>query len=370
MSETVLPPTQIPTVDDLLGHMVKIGASDLHLGVGSPAVVRIDGSMRRITGLPALAEEHTRFYADSLMTPEQAERFARKRDIDFAYSMAGVGRFRVNAMVRRGSVALVARHIPHEIPSGGKLGLPGVCQYLANRPRGLVLVTGPTGSGKTTSLAAIIDYVNATRDGHVLTLEDPIEFLHRAKRCVVTQRQIGDDTDSFADGLRAGLRQDPDVIMIGEMRDLETIQLAITAAETGHLVFGTLHTTSAIATVDRIIDVFPTERQQQVRQQLANSLQGIVSQCLVPRVGGGRIAAHEVLVATDAVRAQIREGKTAQILNTMQTSRGSGMRTLEEALLELAQAGQIDPGEAMRVANRPEEIARAFPACGARPDEA
>ena len=351
--------TKTPTANDLFTHMVKIGASDLHLGVGTPPAVRIDGKILRIPGLDALTEEQTREHARSLMNEEQSARFAKKRDLDFAYSIPGVGRFRVNAMTRRGSTALVARHIPHEIPSPAQLGLPAVCRHLATRARGLVLVTGPTGSGKTTSLAAILDFVNATHEGHILTLEDPIEFLHRAKRCIVTQRQIGDDTDTFADGLRAGLRQDPDVIMIGEMRDLETIKLAITAAETGHLVFATLHTTSAIATVDRIIDVFPPEMQQQVRMQLAGSLQGILSQCLLPRIGGGRVGAHEVLIATDAVRAQIREGKTSQILNSMQTSRNSGMKTLEEALVELVKGGLVELEEALRVANRPDAVQRA-----------
>jgi twitching motility protein PilT len=290
------------------------------------------------------------------MTPEQRTTFEARHDLDFAYSLSGVGRFRVSAMMRRGSVAMVARHIPHEIPSAAQLGLPGVCRKLAERPRGLVIVTGPTGSGKSTSLAAIVDFINSTREGHILTLEDPIEFIHADKKCI-TQRQIGDDTETFAQGLRSGLRQDPDIIMIGEMRDLETVQLAITAAETGHLVLGTLHTTSAITTVDRIIDVFPHESQQQVRVQLANSLQGVISQCLVPRIGGGRIAAHEVLVSTDGVRSHIRDGKTGQLFNALQTGRSHGMILLEERLVELVKEGYIEEEAALRVANRREDVA-------------
>ncbi len=350
--------TREPTVQDLLGHMVKLGASDLHLGVGTPPSIRIDGRVLRIQGLDNSTEQQTRKYAEQLQTPAQIERFASRKDVDFSYSLSGIGRFRVNLLVSRGTAGLVIRHIPHEIPTAAQLGLPLICRDLADRSRGLVLVTGPTGCGKTTSLAAIIDYINQHHDAHILTLEDPIEFIHSAKRGLITQRQVGDDTDSFANGLRAGLRQDPDIIMIGEMRDLQTIQLAITAAETGHLVFGTLHTTSAVATVDRMVDVFPPESQAQIRTQLAASLQGIVSQCLVPRIGGGRVAAHEVLIATDAVRAQIREAKSSQILNTMQTGRAVGMQTLEENLAELATSGQVELSRALRVANRPDEVER------------
>ena len=245
---------------------------------------------------------------------------------------------------------------PREIPTGKQLGLPSICRKLADRPRGLVMFTGPTGCGKSTSLAAIVDYINCTQDGHILTLEDPIEFIHQDKRCLITQRQIGDDTGNFEQGLLHSLRQDPDVVMIGEMRDLETIQLAITASETGHLVLGTLHTASAIATIDRIIDVFPPGVQQQIRIELANSLQGVISQCLVPRIGGGRIAAHEILVATDGVRSLIREGKTSQLQNVLQTGRAQGMISLEDRLVEIVKAGYVKAYDAIRFANRPAEV--------------
>lgn len=347
-----------PSVDQLLSHMVKLGASDLHLGVGTEPAVRVDGRVMRIEGLAAATPEQTNHWAQQVLNADQLRTFEERHDLDLAYSLKGVGRFRVNAMVRRGSVGMVLRHIPHEIPSADQLGLPLACRDLADKARGLVLITGPTGSGKTTSLAAILDYINETHAGHILTLEDPLEFLHGAKRCIVTQRQVGVDTQSFAQGLRAGLRQDPDIIMIGEMRDLETIKLAITAAETGHLVFGTLHTTSAAATVDRMVDVFPHESQQQVRVQLAQSIQGIISQCLVPRIGGGRVAAHEVLVSTDAVRANIREGRSSQLVSAMQTSRTAGMQTLEEALSELVAEGLTGADSARRMANRPDELER------------
>ncbi len=344
------------SMDDLLTVMVRSRASDLHVGVGSPPAVRIDGRIRRIENTEALSQDDAKRLIHEIMSPEQRAAFEQRPDIDFSYSRTGVGRFRVNALSRRNSIAMVARHIPHEIPSAAQLGLPGVCRKLAERPRGLVLVTGPTGSGKSTTLAAILDFINGTREGHILTLEDPIEFIHAEKKCIVTQREIGSDTESFAQGLRAGLRQDPDIIMIGEMRDLETVQLAITAAETGHLVLGTLHTTSAITTIDRIIDVFPHESQQQVRVQLANSLQGVISQCLLPRVGGGRIAAHEVLVSTDSVRSNIRDGKSAQLVNVLQTGRSHGMILLEDRLIELVNGGYIELETAAQAANRPDEV--------------
>jgi twitching motility protein PilT len=250
----------------------------------------------------------------------------------------------------------VIRQIPSQIPTVEDLGLPGICTELAAKPRGLVLVTGPTGSGKSTTLAAMIDWINRNRSGHILTMEDPVEFVHEDKNCYVTQRQIGQDCHDFAEALRRALRQDPDTILIGEMRDLETIALAISAAETGHLVFGTLHTTSAISTVDRILDVFPPDQQQQVRVQLSSSLQGVISQCLLPRLGGGRVAAHEILVATSAVRSLIREGKTPQILNVLQTGAKSGMRSLENVLASYVQEGIVDLDDAIAKANRADEV--------------
>jgi len=242
-------------MEALLAMMVEAKASDMHIGVGSPPSFRVDGKIIRASGMDTLNSKQTQALAKSLVTPEQAARFGESHDLDFAYSLSGVGRFRVNLNQRRGSIGLVIRHIPHDIPNGDQLGLPAVCRNLAHKPRGIVLITGPTGSGKSTSLAAIIDYLNGTKDGHILTLEDPIEFIHRDKRCIITQRQIGDDTDSFAQGLRSGLRQDPDVILVGEMRDYETIETALTSAETGHLVLSTLHTNDAPQSVTRLMNM-------------------------------------------------------------------------------------------------------------------
>jgi twitching motility protein PilT len=346
------------TIQDLLQDMVRKGASDLHLRSGISPALRLDGNIVLQTGLPSLTPEAMATLCRQAMTLQQWERFERELELDFAYAIEGLARFRVNALVQRGTMGLVIRQIPDTIPSAKKLGLPQVCLDLAAKPRGLVLVTGPTGSGKSTTLAAMIDHINETESGHILTMEDPLEFVHPDKRCIVTQRQIGQDSMSFREALRRALRQDPDVILIGELRDLETISMAITAAETGHLVFGTLHTTSAISTVDRIVDVFPTDAQQQVRVQLAGTLQGVVSQTLVPKLGGGRVAAREILVATDAVRSLIREAKSAQILNLMQTGRAMGMTTLEDELLRLYGEGLIAADDAVAKSNRPEDTRR------------
>ncbi len=343
---------------ELLRQMVGMGASDLHLKVGSSPGFRIDGHIEPLPDHPAIASDQAIAFTRALMSAEQWERFEAAQDLDFGYAIDGVARFRVNALTQRDGIALVIRQIPNEIPSAEKLGLPKVCLDLAEKPRGLVLVTGPTGSGKSTTLAAMLDHVNRTRRGHILTMEDPVEFVHRDQQCFVTQRQIGSDCASFGEALRRALRQDPDVILIGEMRDLETIGLAISAAETGHLVFGTLHTTSAISTVDRIVDVFPPDQQMQVRVQLASSLQGVISQCLLARSDGGRIAAHEVLIASDAVRSLIRDGKTAQLLNQLQTGSKHGMRTLESVLVNLVREGKVDPDVAISKANRPDEVQR------------
>ena len=308
--------------------------------------------------LGPLTPEVTARLARELMSDEQWERFLQEKDIDFSYALPGCARFRVNALHQRNAVGVVIRQIPDEIPDHKTLQLPQVTLDLASKPRGLVLVTGPTGSGKSTTLAAMIDYVNQTESGHILTMEDPLEFVHQDKKCFVTQRQIGQDCATFREGLRRALRQDPDVILIGEMRDLETISMAISAAETGHLVFGTLHTTSAISTVDRIIDVFPTDAQQQVRVQMASTLQGVISQTLVPKIGGGRVAAREILVGTDAVRSLIREGKSAQLLNLMQTGKQFGMTTLEDELLRAYEGGLIEADAAVAKANRPDDVRR------------
>jgi twitching motility protein PilT len=344
-------------VDEFLKQMVDSGGSDAHLKVGMPPGVRIAGQLRP-QGETPLRPEHTQAIAQALLSEEQWQAFEESGDLDFSYSISGVARFRVNVMRQRGSISLVMRHIPERIPSLQELGFPEVCQALALKPRGLVLVTGPTGSGKSTTLAAMIDLINDTEQGHVLTMEDPIEFLHRDKKCYINQREVGSDTVDFNEALRRALRQDPDVILIGELRDLETISLAVTAAETGHLVLATLHTTSAMKSVDRIVNVFPPEQQTQIRMQLGGTIQGIISQTLLPKIGGGRVAAVEILVATDAVRAIIRENKMAQLVTAMQTGRRHGMQTLEDHLNELVAAKNITYEEATAKANIPEAIAR------------
>lgn len=346
------------TMDDLLREMVAAGASDLHLKAGSPPGYRVDGNLVPQPQYGYLAPEHTWHLAQQIMTEEQQERFTKERDIDLSHAVKDCARFRVNVLMQRDSVALVIRQIPDKIPSAKDLNLPQVCIDLASKPRGLVVVTGPTGSGKSTTLAALVDHINETEHGHILTMEDPLEFVHPDKNCYVTQRQIGQDTKSFSEALRRALRQDPDVILIGEMRDLETIGMALTAAETGHLVFGTLHTTSAISTVDRIVDVFGPDAQQQIRIQLSSALQGVISQTLLPTPQGGRIAAREILVATDGIRALIREGKTAQMLNMLQTGKSVGMHTLEMDLIALVNRGAVTLEAAVAKANRPDEILR------------
>lgn len=345
-------------IDEMLRAMVHSGASDMHLKAGSAPGFRVDGEMQPQTTLGTLAPAMTAELARQIMSEEQWRRFLDEKDIDFSYAVPGCARFRVNALHQRNSVAVVVRQIPDQIPDYEQLELPQITLDLASKPRGLVLVTGPTGSGKSTTLAAMIDFINQTVSGHILTMEDPLEFVHKDKRCFVTQRQIGQDCATFREGLRRALRQDPDVILIGEMRDLETISMAISAAETGHLVFGTLHTTSAISTVDRIIDVFPADAQQQVRVQMASTLQGVISQTLVPKIGGGRVAAREVLVGTDAVRSLIREGKSAQLLNLMQTGKQFGMTTLEDELFAAFSEGLIAPDDAVAKANRPDDVRR------------
>ncbi|MEO0477967.1 MAG: type IV pilus twitching motility protein PilT [Planctomycetota bacterium] len=357
------------SIFDLLRGLVSQGASDLHLKAGSPPGFRMNGGIQPQEEFGKLMPDDTERLLRELMSEDQWASFEEEKDIDFAVAVKDCARFRVNALTQRGAYGLVARVIPDKIPNAQELGLPQICLDLAGKPRGLVLVTGPTGSGKSTTLAAMIDYINSNETGHILTMEDPLEFVHPDKKCFVTQRNIGSDCKSFREGLRRALRQDPDVILIGEMRDLETISMAISAAETGHLVFGTLHTTSAIQTVDRIVDVFPTDQQQQVRVQLSSTLQGVISQCLVPKVGGGRIAAHEILIATDGVRSLVREGKTSQILNLLQTGKSQGMASLEATLIDLVNRGEISFDDAVAKANRPDDVRRQAqpPAAGTRP---
>jgi twitching motility protein PilT len=339
-------------IDELLKKMVEYGGSDAHLKVGKPPGIRISGVIKPVGDAP-LQPEHTHAIARALLDEDQWNKFASTGDMDTSYSIAGVARFRVNVLRQRGSISLVLRLIPAKIPSMQELGLPPICKQLAMKPRGVVLVTGPTGSGKSTTLASMIDLINSNTRNHVLTMEDPIEFLHNDKLCYINQREVGTDTADFNEALRRALRQDPDVILIGEMRDLETISLAVTAAETGHLVLATLHTTSAVKTIDRVVNVFPSEQQNQIRMQLAGTLQGVVSQILIPKIGGGRIAAFEVLVATDAVRAAVRENKIAQLPSIIQAGKQYGMLMLEDHLKWLVSSNKITYEEAVQKANVP-----------------
>ena len=313
--------------------------SDLLLSAGSAPRLRLDGELVPVDAVPNLTPDQVGHVIDSLLLPEQSESFEKQRDFDFSFSWNSLARMRGNAFNQRGSPALALRMIPMRIPTFEELLLPAVTNYLANLPRGFVLVTGPTGSGKSTTLASVIDYINENRRIHVLTIEDPIEYLHHHKRSIVNQREVGVDSPSFERGLRASLREDPDVMLIGEMRDLESIQIAFTMAETGHLVFGTLHTYDAPQAIDRIIDVFPADKKDLIRIQLAGSLGAVVAQRLVNRTGGGRVGAFEVLLANNACRALIREGKTYQLRNVIATSQREGMRTLEMSLIELITPG-------------------------------
>jgi twitching motility protein PilT len=325
---------------ELLAELVSRSGSDLHLKVGSPPTARINGELVVLGSEPLTPAEITRLVQPS-MTEEHRERLARDKDVDFAVSIPGLARFRASLFQQRGTVVGVFRFIPFEVSSLASLHLPDACRSLAEISNGLVLVTGPTGSGKSTTLAAMIDHVNRTRRVHILTLEDPIEFIHGDKLSIVNQRQVGIDACSFGSGVIKALRHDPDIIMIGEMRDLETIEAALTAAETGHVVFGTLHTSSAVQTVERILDIFPGDKQSLIRFQMASTLRGILSQTLAPGVSGGRVPVVEVLIGTPAVRNLIREGKTHQLLSQMQSGRQQGMQTLEHALEEALRDGLI-----------------------------
>jgi twitching motility protein PilT len=344
---------------EVLKQTVDANASDLHLTVGLPPVIRIRGDLSPIEGYPNLTAQHTRDIVYGILSNDQRKRLEEDWQVDFSYSVPRLGRFRVNAYMQRASIGAAFRLIPSEIKGIDQLGLPPVTHEFVRKPRGFVLVTGPTGSGKSTSLAAMIDEINELRSDHILTIEDPIEFMHRHKKCVVNQREIGNDAQSFGLGLKAALRQDPDVILVGEMRDLETISTALTAAETGHLVFATLHTQDAAQTIDRIIDVFPPHQQQQVRVQLSVALMGIMCQQLLPTAdGSGRVAAIEVLSLTPAVRNLIREGKTHQIHSVMQTGGAQGMQSMDSALAQLVRAGKITRELAEARSSTPEELRR------------
>jgi twitching motility protein PilT len=348
----------LPSIDELLARAVELAASDLHLSVGAPPAVRVNGRLEALPNTRPLDAEATRTLLYRILTTEQQKRFELDRQLDFSYGVPGLARFRVNVYRQKESVAAAFRVVPDELRTLEELGLPESLRSLTELPRGLVLVTGPTGSGKSTTLAALIDEINRTRSDHIITIEDPIEFLHRHKRCVVNQREIGTDATDFGSALRAALRQDPDVILLGEMRDLETISTALTAAETGHLVFGTLHTQSAPSTIDRIIDVFPAEQQEQVRTQLAGALQGVVTQTLLPTADGQRrVAATEILLPDDAIRNLIRQGKVAQIYSYMQTGSRNGMQTMEQSLADLVVRRIVEAELAVARSSRRDELA-------------
>src|SRR5436309_6125035 len=345
------------SIDELLERMVEANASDLHVTTGRPPAIRVRGEVERLEDLDPLTAEETQQLLYRILSSEQQKLLELNRQLDFSHSIPGLARFRVNVYFQRESIGAAFRLIPTELKTLEQLGIPDSLHVLAEKPRRLVLVTGPTGSGKSTTLAAIIDQINRNRSAHILTIEDPIEFLHRHKRCIVNQREIGPDATSFAEALRAALRQDPDVILVGEMRDLETISTALTAAETGHLVFGTLHTQSAPSTIDRIIDVFPPAAQEQVRIMIANSLQAVVTQALLPTAdGAGRVAALEILLPDDAVRNLIRQAKIEQVYSVMQTNTARGMQTMEQALADLAVRRVVNVNDALTRSSRPDQL--------------
>jgi twitching motility protein PilT len=345
-------------LSDYLSDAFRAGASDLHITAGLPPMIRVLGKVQPLN-YPELTANVTRELLYDILTNDQRQRLENDWELDFSYAIPHMARFRVNVYFQRGAMGAAFRTIPDEIKSLSELGLPEAIEEMADKPNGLVLLTGPTGSGKSTTLASMIDKINRERHEHIMSVEDPIEFLHTHKNCIVNQREVNQDTKSFAEALKHVLRQDPDVILVGEMRDLETIGLAITAAETGHLVFATLHTQDAPQTIDRIIDVFPSSQQLQVRAQLAVALQGIVTQTLLPRIGGkDRVVACEVLVPTPGVRNLIREGKAHQIYSAMQTGSKFGMQTMDAALVELVRKGAISREEAEKRSSNPEELRR------------
>jgi twitching motility protein PilT len=345
------------SIDVLLERVVELNASDLHITAGSPPIVRVTGTLVPLEGFPTMTPEMTRDLLYRILSTEKQKHLEIDRQIDLSYGVPGLARFRLNVYLQRGTLAAAFRLIPATLKTLEELGLPTSLNDLAHRPRGLVLVTGPTGSGKSTTLAAMIDEINRTRADHIITIEDPIEFLHRHKRSIINQREVGDDATGFGAALRAALRQDPDVILLGEMRDLETIGTAITAAETGHLVFATLHTQTASSTVDRIIDVFPAAQQDQIRTQLAAAIQGIVTQTLLPTAdGASRVAALEILFPDDAIRNLIRQGKSEQIYSYMQTGSKRGMQTMEQALADLVMRGVVTRDEALARSTRADQL--------------
>ncbi len=345
-------------IETMLEQVIKFEASDLHLQVGLPPMLRVDGSLKAIDEAPKLEPADVEKLVFSILDDDQKEILLKDKEVDFSFAFGNYGRFRVNAFHERGNLAAALRLIPSKIRTLEDLVMPKVLLEFTKFPRGLVLVTGPTGSGKSTTLAAMVDKINTEQSKHILTIEDPIEYAHSSKKSIVVQREIHYDTYSFAAALRSSLRQDPDVVLIGEMRDLETIAAAVTIAETGHLVLATLHTNSAAQSIDRMVDVFPPHQQQQIRVQLAGMLQGIVSQRLVPGIGGGRVVAAEILVATGAVRNIIREGKTHQLDAVIQTGAEYGMQSMDRQLIQLVQEGKITYDEAKNFAVDLDEMER------------
>ena len=342
-------------ITELLAFSAKNGASDLHLSAGLPPMIRVDGDVRRIN-LPAMEHKEVHSLIYDIMNDKQRKDFEEFYETDFSFEVPGVARFRVNAFNHNRGAGAVFRTIPSKVLTMEDLGMGKVFQKISEMPRGIVLVTGPTGSGKSTTLAAMMDYINESRYEHILTIEDPIEFVHESKKCLVNQREVHRDTLGFAEALRSALREDPDIILVGELRDLETIRLALTAAETGHLVFGTLHTTSAAKTIDRVVDVFPAEEKSMVRSMLSESLQAVISQTLMKKNGGGRIAAHEIMIGTAAIRNLIREDKVAQMYSAIQTGGALGMQTLDQCLQGLVKKGLVARQAAQEKAKNPDAI--------------
>ena len=339
-------------ITELLAFGVKNGASDLHLSAGLPPMIRVDGDVRRIN-VPPLDHKTVHGMVYDIMNDKQRKDYEEFLETDFSFEIKGLARFRVNAFNQNRGAGAVFRTIPSKILTLEELNCPPIFKEISDNPRGIVLVTGPTGSGKSTTLAAMIDYKNNVEYGHILTIEDPIEFVHESKKCLINQREVHRDTLGFNEALRSALREDPDIILVGELRDLETIRLALTAAETGHLVFGTLHTSSAAKTIDRIIDVFPAAEKDMVRSMLSESLRAVISQTLLKKVGGGRVAAHEIMIGTPAIRNLIREDKVAQMYSAIQTGQQYGMQTLDQNLTELVQRGTVSKQEArLRAAHK------------------
>ena len=346
------------TMHDLLQILMDRGASDLHITTGTYPQIRLSGKLTKLTELEVMTPQDTQRLAYSVLNEAQKQKFEEENELDLSFGIQNLARFRCNVYRQRGAVAAAIRVIPFKIRSFDELNLPPIVQQFADRPKGLILVTGPTGSGKSTTLAAMIDKINSERAEHIMTIEDPIEFVHPHKRCVVNQREVFADTHSFKNALKSILRQDPDVVLVGEMRDLETISAALTIAETGHLTFGTLHTNSCAQTMNRIIDVFPTEQQAQVRAQLSLVLEGVLSQSLVPKIGGGRVMALEIMVTTPAIRNLIREEKIHQIYSAMQSGQKFGMHTMNQSLVELIKQRLITREEAMNRSTLPEELSQ------------